>query len=81
MKTIFITGGAGFIGSAVVRYLIDNTEYSIVNIDKLTYAGNLSALESVVDNPRYFFELADICDRAKIADLFAKYQPDAEGDA
>ena len=77
MKTIFITGGAGFIGSAVVRYLIDNTEYSIVNIDKLTYAGNLSALESVVDNPRYFFELADICDRAKIADLFAKYQPDA----
>lgn len=77
MKTVFITGGAGFIGSAVVRYLLNSTQYSVVNIDKLTYAGSLSALESVADNPRYFFELADICDREKIADLFAKYQPDA----
>ena len=55
MKTIFVTGGAGFIGSAVIRYLINNTECFIINIDKLTYAGNLSTLESVANNPRYFF--------------------------
>ena len=77
MKTIFVTGGAGFIGSAVIRYLINNTECSIINIDKLTYAGNLSTLESVVNNPRYFFELADICDAQKISELFRQYQPDA----
>ena len=77
MKTIFVTGGAGFIGSAVIRYLINNTECSIINIDKLTYAGNLSTLESVVNNPRYFFELADICDAQKISELFKQYRPDA----
>ena len=77
MKTIFVTGGAGFIGSAVIRYLINNTECSIINIDKLTYAGNLSTLESVANNPRYFFELADICDAQKISELFRQYQPDA----
>ena len=77
MKTIFVTGGAGFIGSAVIRYLINNTECSIINIDKLTYAGNLSTLESVANNPRYFFELADICDARKISELFKQYQPDA----
>lgn len=77
MKTIFVTGGAGFIGSAVIRYLINNTECSIINIDKLTYAGNLSTLESVANNPRYFFELADICDAQKISELFKQYQPDA----
>ena len=77
MKTIFVTGGAGFIGSAVIRYLINNTECSIINIDKLTYAGNLSTLESVANNPCYFFELADICDAQKISELFKQYQPDA----
>lgn len=77
MKTIFVTGGAGFIGSAVIRYLINNTECSIINIDKLTYAGNFSTLESVANNPRYFFELADICDAQKISELFKQYQPDA----
>ena len=77
MKTIFVTGGAGFIGSAVIRYLINNTECSIINIDKLTYAGNLSTLESVTNNPRYFFELADICDAQKISELLKQYKPDA----
>ena len=77
MKTIFVTGGAGFIGSAVIRYLINNTECSIINIDKLTYAGNLSTLESVANNPRYFFELADICDAQKISELLKQYKPDA----
>ena len=77
MKTIFVTGGAGFIGSAVIRYLINNTECSIINIDKLTYAGNLSTLESVANNPRYFFELVDICDARKISELFKQYRPDA----
>ena len=77
MKTIFVTGGAGFIGSAVIRYLINNTECFIINIDKLTYAGNLSTLESVANNPRYFFELVDICDARKISELFKQYRPDA----
>ncbi|OOR99850.1 dTDP-glucose 4,6-dehydratase [Haemophilus paracuniculus] len=77
MKTIFITGGAGFIGSAVVRHIINNTQDIVVNIDKLTYAGNLSSLESVSSNPRYHFEQVDICDSGKIAELFSKYQPDA----
>ncbi len=77
MKTIFVTGGAGFIGSAVIRYLINNTECSIINIDKLTYAGNLSTLESVAKNPRYFFELADICNAQKISELLKQYRPDA----
>lgn len=77
MKTIFITGGAGFIGSAVTRYLINNTQYSVINIDKLTYAGNLSTLKSVKYNPRYFFERVDICDVEKISELLKQYQPDA----
>ena len=75
-KTIFVTGGAGFIGSAVVRHLINHTAHRVINIDKLTYAGNLESLTSVDQNPRYHFEQVDICDAAAIAELFQRYQPD-----
>jgi dTDP-glucose 4,6-dehydratase len=74
---ILITGGAGFIGSALVRYLINETEHSVINVDKLTYAGNLESLKSIETNPRYSFEQVDICDAAKIGQLFQHYQPDA----
>ena len=60
-KTIIVTGGAGFIGSALIRHLINNTEYSIINIDKLTYAGNLESLSPIDKSDRYFFENIDIC--------------------
>ncbi|MDG2960987.1 dTDP-glucose 4,6-dehydratase [Bisgaard Taxon 10/6] len=76
-KTILITGGAGFIGSAVIRHIIRNTPDSVVNVDKLTYAGNLESLESVSDSPRYAFERVDICNRAELDRVFAEYQPDA----
>lgn len=72
---ILITGGAGFIGSAVVRHLINHTQHSVVNLDKLTYAGNLESLVSVSDNPRYVFEQADICDAAAMQRIFAEHQP------
>ena len=62
MKRILITGGAGFIGSAVIRHIIDNTKHSVVNVDKLTYAGNLESLTSVENDARYVFEQVDICD-------------------
>jgi dTDP-glucose 4,6-dehydratase len=74
---ILITGGAGFIGSALVRYLINETEHSVINVDKLTYAGNLESLHSITDNPRYQFEHADICDALKMTAFFETYQPDA----
>ena len=74
---ILITGGAGFIGSAVVRYIINNTKDSVINVDKLTYAGNLESLVSVDKNARYAFEQVDICDRAELDRVFAQYQPDA----
>ena len=73
---ILITGGAGFIGSALIRHLIDNTMDSVVNVDKLTYAGNLKAIASVSESPRYFFEQVDICDASEMARIFAQYQPD-----
>ncbi|MDG2956245.1 dTDP-glucose 4,6-dehydratase [Bisgaard Taxon 10/6] len=76
-KTILITGGAGFIGSAVIRHIIRNTPDSVVNVDKLTYAGNLESLESVSDSPRYAFERVDICNRAELDRVFTEYQPDA----
>lgn len=74
---ILITGGAGFIGSAVIRYIINNTESNVVNVDKLTYAGNLESLISVEKNERYIFEQADICDRAELDRIFRQYKPDA----
>lgn len=70
---ILVTGGAGFIGSALIRYLIRHTEHQILNIDKLTYASNLSSLDSVKDDPRYRFVQADICDR-EIVDIFAEFR-------
>jgi dTDP-glucose 4,6-dehydratase len=77
MSTIIITGGAGFIGSAIVRQFINETQDTVVNVDKLTYAGNLQSLTSVSDNPRYRFEQVDICDAAEVARVFREHQPDA----
>ncbi|HCV67370.1 MAG TPA: dTDP-glucose 4,6-dehydratase [Serratia sp.] len=76
MKRILVTGGAGFIGSAVVRYIIEATRDSVLVVDKLTYAGNLESLTVIADNPRYSFEQVDICDRAALDRVFAEYQPD-----
>lgn len=75
MKTIIVTGGAGFIGSAVIRYLIKNTDYRVVNVDKLTYAANLNSLKEIADNERYIFKKVDICDRQTLRQLFQDYQP------
>lgn len=74
---ILVTGGAGFIGSAVVRHLIQNTSHSVVNVDKLTYAGNLESLAGVSSDPRYAFEQVDICDAAELARVFNTHQPHA----
>lgn len=73
---IIVTGGAGFIGSAVVRLLIRETEHEVLNIDKLTYAGNLESLKEVADSPRYRFLQADICDRAAMEQAFNEFAPD-----
>ena len=73
---VLVTGGAGFIGSAVIRHLIQNTDHSVVNVDKLTYAGNLDSLTEVAENSRYAFEQVDICDRAELERVFQKHQPD-----
>ena len=74
---ILVTGGAGFIGSAVVRHIIQDTDNTVLNVDKLTYAGNLESLATVADNPRYQFSQTDICDRAALDQLFETFQPDA----
>ncbi|MDC4167537.1 dTDP-glucose 4,6-dehydratase [Photobacterium damselae] len=74
---ILVTGGAGFIGSAVVRHIINNTQDSVVNVDKLTYAGNLESLITVENDDRYAFEQVDICDRAELDRVFTEHQPDA----
>lgn len=74
---ILISGGAGFIGSAVVRHIIGNTQDSVINVDKLTYAGNLESLTSVANNARYTFEKVDICDFSELNRIFELYQPDA----
>ena len=76
-KTYIVTGGAGCIGSAVVRMIIESSDDIVVNIDKLTYAGNLDSLQPVADNSRYHFVHADICDSKAMAEVFASYQPDA----
>lgn len=74
---ILITGGAGFIGSAVVRHIIENTNDSVINVDCLTYAGNTESLNTIDKSERYHFVQADICDAQAMADVFDKYQPDA----
>jgi dTDP-glucose 4,6-dehydratase len=73
---ILVTGGAGFIGSAVVRHLINDTDHQVMNLDKLTYAGNIESLASVSGSDRYQFSQTDICDRPALDKLFAKFQPD-----
>ncbi len=73
---ILVTGGAGFIGSALIRYLIQETEHSLLNVDKLTYAGNLESLIDVEEDSRYRFEKVDICDAVAIKGLFENYRPD-----
>ena len=76
-RTIIITGGAGFIGSHVVRLFVNkHPDYKIINLDKLTYAGNLSTLKSVMDNPNFRFVKADICDREAVEKLFGEEKPD-----
>lgn len=74
---ILITGGAGFIGSAVVRHVINNTNDEVINVDKLTYAGNLESLKEVSSNPRYTFRQIDICDGQAITNALNEFQPDA----
>jgi len=76
-STIFVTGGAGFIGSAVIRHLLRDTLARVVNIDKLTYAANLESLPGAVGNPHYAFEKQCICEGPSLRTLFEKYQPDA----
>jgi len=74
---ILVTGGAGFIGSALVRHIINNTSHSVVNVDKLTYAGNLRSLEGISGSDRYAFEHRDICESAQLSEVFTLHQPDA----
>ncbi|HET6567116.1 MAG TPA: dTDP-glucose 4,6-dehydratase [Rhodothermales bacterium] len=76
-KVILVTGGAGFIGSALVRYLIGETDHTVINVDKLTYAGNLSTVAPVAASPRYHFEQVDITDAPEMRRIFAQVRPDA----
>jgi len=73
---ILITGGAGFIGPAVIRHIICHTADSVINVDKLTYAGNLDSLIEVSDDDRYAFEQVDICNRVELERVFSDHQPD-----
>jgi len=75
-KRIIATGGAGFIGSALVRHLIEATSHSVLVVDKLTYAGNMDSLASVASDPRFAFVKADICDSERMRRIFSDYQPD-----
>lgn len=77
MLKILVTGGAGFIGSAVVRHIIRDSQDAVINLDKLTYAGNLESLADVSSSERYAFEQVDICNRAELERVFALHQPDA----
>ena len=75
MSTLLVTGGAGFIGSALVRTLIARTSYDVVVVDKLTYAGNLDSLQEASGSPRFHFEKVDICDGPRVADVFERHRP------
>jgi len=77
MKTLLVTGGAGFVGSALVRQLIDETDSTVVNVDALTYAGNLESVAAAAKHPRYVFEHVDIRDRPEVDRLFREHRPDA----
>jgi len=77
MKKVMVTGGAGFIGSAVCRYLVKEKGVQVLNVDKLTYAGNTESLKEIADSPLYQFAQVDICDHEGIAQCFADFQPDA----
>lgn len=80
VKTILVTGGAGFIGSALVRHLVDHTNHRVINVDKLTYSGSMLNLPKAMSDAswkaRHHFFQADICDHAKMAEVFAQYKPD-----
>lgn len=77
MKKIIVTGGAGFIGSALIRYLVAGHLAEVLNLDKLTYAGNPESLQEVAGSPLYHFEKLDICDAESVSKLFSEFQPDA----
>src|SRR5688572_26786559 len=77
MKTILVTGGAGFIGSALVRMLVRDTGFDVVNLDKLTYAGNLESLLEIEGARQYHFERADICDAVRVRAVLTRYRPSA----
>ncbi len=74
---LLVTGGAGFIGSALIRFLIKETDVEVINVDKLTYSANLEALEEVADDPRYSFAQIDVCDGPALQEIFALHRPDA----
>ncbi|MBA1198471.1 dTDP-glucose 4,6-dehydratase [Pseudomonas plecoglossicida] len=74
---ILVTGGAGFIGSALIRHLITHTEHDVLNLDKLTYAGNLESLQPIASNTRYEFVQADIADQPRVSAVLERFQPDA----
>ena len=74
---IMVTGGAGFIGSALLRHIIHNTNDIVINVDKLTYAGNLESLSSITDSDRYHFEQVDICDYSELTRIFNLHRPHA----
>ena len=75
-KNIFVTGGAGFIGSALVRHIVSETNHKVINVDKLSYSGNLQSLTSIKDSKSYFFEQIDICKQRELSNLFQEYKPD-----
>lgn len=77
LNSVLVTGGAGFIGSAVIRRLLRDTHVRVINVDKLTYAGNLDSLEDAIHNPHYIFEKADIADAEAMRRIFEQYEPDA----
>lgn len=74
-KNILVTGGAGFIGSNLVRYLIEETSHKVINVDRLTYAGNIESLAGLMDNPRHVLEQVDICDQEELRRIFSVHQP------